>query len=117
LKVEGWVRCCGRIDGVVGGGKSICPCESVWVGWGAEEDKGEVCKLSMETSWGGCALRRGGGCLESSTTAPVWVSRDSRRAGSRTERDAVLAASRAGRAALVEWDLLVVEHFRCVDAR
>ena len=47
LEVEGWVRCCCRRDGVVGGGKSIRPCKSVRVGWGTEEDEGEVCKLNM----------------------------------------------------------------------
>ena len=93
LKVEWWVGCRGRIDGGVGGSKGLRPCDSVGVGRGAEEDKGEVCELSMEASWGGCALRRGGGCLESSRAAPVWVSRFSRRAGVRADRDAVLTAA------------------------
>ncbi len=48
LKVEWWVGCCGRIDGVVGGSKSFRPCDSVWGGRGTEEDEGEVCKLSLE---------------------------------------------------------------------
>ena len=52
LKVKWWVGCCGRIDGVVGGSKGFRPCDSVGVGWGAEEDKGEVCELNQEASWG-----------------------------------------------------------------
>ncbi len=63
-------------------------------------------------------MRRVGGGMESSMAAPVWVSRVSRRAGVRSDRDAVLTAARAGRATLVEWDwLLVRKHFSLVGAR
>ena len=39
----GGVWCCGRIDGMVGGGKGFRHGESIWVCRGTEEDQGEVC--------------------------------------------------------------------------